>query len=73
VLLRSSARGSGFSPYAKSATFLAEMLGRLAPTRVAHFDVVELDNGVWVTSLPTLIATEGPAVRGSGWKYFEAD
>jgi hypothetical protein len=26
----------------KSATFLAEMLGRLAPTRVAHFDVVEL-------------------------------
>jgi hypothetical protein len=30
----------------KSATFLAEMLGRPAPTRVAHFDVVELDNGV---------------------------
>jgi hypothetical protein len=24
----------------KSATFLAEMLGRPAPTRVAHFDVV---------------------------------
>ena len=30
----------------KSATFLAEMLGRPAPTRFAHFDVVELDNGV---------------------------
>jgi hypothetical protein len=30
----------------KSARFLAEMLGRPAPTRVAHFDVVELDNGV---------------------------
>jgi len=29
-----------------SATFLAEMLGRPAPTRFAHFDVVDLDNGV---------------------------
>lgn len=29
-----------------SAQFLAEMLGRPAPTRFAHFDVVELDNGV---------------------------
>src|ERR1700757_4723346 len=29
-----------------SAKFLAEMLGRPAPTRFAHFDVVELDNGV---------------------------
>src|SRR5215475_14098013 len=29
-----------------SARFLAEMLGRPAPTRFAHFDVVELDNGV---------------------------
>lgn len=31
---------------AKSARFLAEILGRPAPTRFAHFDVVELDNGV---------------------------
>ena len=29
-----------------SAQFLAEMLGRPAPTRFGHFDVVELDNGV---------------------------
>ncbi|HKT53566.1 MAG TPA: VOC family protein [Caulobacteraceae bacterium] len=29
-----------------SAKFLAEMLGRPAPIRFAHFDVVELDNGV---------------------------
>jgi hypothetical protein len=29
-----------------SARFLAEMLGRPPPTRMAHFDVVELDNGV---------------------------
>ena len=28
-----------------SARFLAEMLGRPAPTRFGHFDVVELDNG----------------------------
>jgi len=30
----------------KSAEFLAEMLGRPAPARFGHFDVVELDNGV---------------------------
>ena len=29
-----------------SATFLAEILGRPAPTRFGHFDLVELDNGV---------------------------
>lgn len=29
-----------------SSRFLAEMLGRPAPTRFGHFDVVELDNGV---------------------------
>jgi catechol 2,3-dioxygenase-like lactoylglutathione lyase family enzyme len=29
-----------------SANFLAEMLGRPAPERFGHFDVVELDNGV---------------------------
>jgi hypothetical protein len=29
-----------------SARFLAEMLGRPAPIRFGHFDVVELDNGV---------------------------
>src|SRR5689334_3525041 len=29
-----------------SAQFLADMLGRPAPRRFAHFDVVELDNGV---------------------------
>lgn len=29
-----------------SARFLAEMLGRPAPTRFGHFDVVTLDNGV---------------------------
>ena len=30
----------------KSALFLAEMLGRPAPVRFGHFEVVELDNGV---------------------------
>ena len=34
------------SDQTKSARFLTEMLGRPAPTRVGHFDVVELDNGV---------------------------
>jgi catechol 2,3-dioxygenase-like lactoylglutathione lyase family enzyme len=29
-----------------SAAFLAEMLGRPAPAKFAHFDVVGLDNGV---------------------------
>ena len=29
-----------------SSRFLAEMLGRPAPHRFAHFDVVEFDNGV---------------------------
>ncbi len=29
-----------------SARFLAEMLGRPAPRKFAHFDVVEFDNGV---------------------------
>jgi len=29
-----------------AARFLADMLGRPPPTRFAHFDVVELDNGV---------------------------
>ena len=29
-----------------SARFLAEILGRPAPVRVSHFDVVALDNGV---------------------------
>ena len=31
---------------AESAHFLAEMLGRPAPTRFGHFHVVALDNGV---------------------------
>ena len=30
----------------RSAEFLAEILGRPAPRKFAHFDVVELDNGV---------------------------
>jgi catechol 2,3-dioxygenase-like lactoylglutathione lyase family enzyme len=30
----------------KSAKFLAEILGRPKPERFAHFDVVQLDNGV---------------------------
>ena len=34
------------SDQTKSARFLAEMLGRSAPIRFGHFDVVELDNGV---------------------------
>jgi catechol 2,3-dioxygenase-like lactoylglutathione lyase family enzyme len=34
------------SDQTRSALFLAEMLGRPAPTRFGHFDVVELDNGV---------------------------
>lgn len=29
-----------------SAKFLSEMLGRSAPTRFSHFDVVAMDNGV---------------------------
>ena len=31
---------------ARSATFLAEILGRPAPTRFGPFHVVEVDNGV---------------------------
>src|SRR5215831_18056138 len=34
------------SDQTKSALFLAEILGRPAPTRFGHFDVVEFDNGV---------------------------
>ncbi|GGF02254.1 chaP protein [Aliidongia dinghuensis] len=34
------------SDQSTSAKFLAEMLGRPAPTHFGHFDVVELDNGV---------------------------
>ena len=34
------------SDQTKSARFLDEMLGRPAPLRFGHFDVVELDNGV---------------------------
>jgi catechol 2,3-dioxygenase-like lactoylglutathione lyase family enzyme len=34
------------SDQTKSARFLAEILGRPAPTRFGHFDVVELDNGI---------------------------
>ena len=34
------------SDQATSSRFLAEMLGRPAPTRFGRFDVVELDNGV---------------------------
>jgi catechol 2,3-dioxygenase-like lactoylglutathione lyase family enzyme len=34
------------SDQTKSALFLAEMLGRPAPVRFSHFDVVQLDNGV---------------------------
>ena len=30
----------------RSAEFLADMLGRPTPRRFAHFDVVDLDNGV---------------------------
>jgi len=34
------------SDQSKSSKFLAEMLGRPAPTRFGRFDVVALDNGV---------------------------
>lgn len=34
------------SDQAKSAAFLADILGLRAPVRFGHFDVVELDNGV---------------------------
>jgi catechol 2,3-dioxygenase-like lactoylglutathione lyase family enzyme len=34
------------SDQSASARFLAELLGRPAPSRFGHFDVVELDNGV---------------------------
>lgn len=30
----------------KSANFLAEMLGRPKPSKFAHFDVVDMDNGI---------------------------
>jgi catechol 2,3-dioxygenase-like lactoylglutathione lyase family enzyme len=33
------------SDQGRSASFLAEILGRPAPVRFAHFDVVALDNG----------------------------
>jgi hypothetical protein len=36
-----------------SARFLAEMLDRPAPTRFGHFDVVEFDNGVSLSTSPT--------------------
>jgi catechol 2,3-dioxygenase-like lactoylglutathione lyase family enzyme len=39
-----------------SATFLAEMLGRPAPTRFGPFEVVTLDNGVSLD----FVDTEGP-------------
>ena len=54
----------------KSALFLAEMLGRPAPTRVAHFDVVELDNGVSLD----FANTEGP-IRSQHYAFLigEAD
>jgi catechol 2,3-dioxygenase-like lactoylglutathione lyase family enzyme len=54
----------------KSAQFLAEMLGRPAPVRVAHFDVVELDNGVSLD----FADTEGP-VRPQHYAFLisEAD
>ncbi len=34
------------SDRSRSSSFLAEMLGRPAPSTFGHFDVVELDNGV---------------------------
>ena len=37
----------------RSATFLAEILGRPAPVRFGHFLVVELDNGVSLDFLET--------------------
>jgi len=40
----------------RSALFLAEMLGRPAPTRFGCFDVVELDNGV----SPDFATADGP-------------
>ena len=58
------------SDQTKSARFLAEMLGRPAPTRVAHFDVVELDNGVSLD----FANTEGP-IRSQHYAFLigEAD
>ena len=38
------------SDQAKSALFLAEMLGRPAPTRFGHFDVVKLTTAFRLTS-----------------------
>ena len=40
----------------KSSAFLAEILGRPAPRRFAHFHVVDLDNGVSLD----FAAVEGP-------------
>jgi hypothetical protein len=55
------------SDQTKSALFLAEMLGRPAPVRFGHFDVVELDNGVSFAfdnaDWPTLISRFGPPFR----------
>ena len=44
-----------------SARFLAEMLGRPAPTRFGHFDVVELDNGVSLDFADWVAAASEPS------------
>ena len=58
------------SDQTKSARFLAEMLGRPAPVRFAHFDVVELDNGVSLD-----FANAGGSIRPQHYAFLisEAD
>ena len=52
----------------RSAQFLAEMLGRPAPARFAHFDVVELDNGVTLD----FADTDGP-IRPQHYAFLISD
>jgi hypothetical protein len=58
------------SDQTKSARFLAEMLGRPAPVRFGHFDVVALDNGISLD----FASAEGP-IRSQHYAFLisEAD
>ena len=52
----------------KSARFLAEMLGRPAPVRFGHFELVELDNGVSLD----FAAADGP-IRPQHYAFLISD
>jgi hypothetical protein len=44
------------------------MLGRPAPVRVAHFDVVELDNGVSLDFADAGAGSTFPTPTATNWK-----